>query len=346
MGRDQTAPKFTTAVSRPGRAALTAAAALLIVLAAAPGRGDAQGLTLEAKIPLGPVTGRIDHLAVDLARQRLFVAELGNDSVGVVDLAARKVIHRITGLKEPQGVGYVAATDTLYVANAGDGSVRLFSGPEFSPAGTIALGDDADNVRVDDDAGEVIVGYGRGALAVIDAKRGVKVADFALKAHPEGFQLEHATRRVFVNVPDAREVAVVDRSLGRQVAGWKLPGASANFPMAIDEAGGHVVVVTRSPSKLFVLAPETGGVFAVLDTCGDPDDVFVHPKRQRMYVSCGSGAVDVIELSKGAYYSIARVPTVAGARTALFVPQLDRLFVAVRARGSEPAAIWIFQPHP
>jgi hypothetical protein len=82
-------------------------------------------LVLEAKIPLGNVAGRIDHMAVDLARNRLFVAELGNNSVGVVDLAARKLVHRITGLREPQGLAYAEETDTLYVANRGDGSVRI-----------------------------------------------------------------------------------------------------------------------------------------------------------------------------------------------------------------------------
>src|ERR1700719_891190 len=78
-------------------------------------------LTLERKIPLGDVSGRLDHLAVDLAHRRLFLAELGNDSVGVIDMAEGKVLHRISGLKEPQGIGYVQSTDTIYVANAGDG---------------------------------------------------------------------------------------------------------------------------------------------------------------------------------------------------------------------------------
>src|SRR5471032_1018160 len=82
---------------------------------------DLPPLVLEAKIALGNVSGRIDHLAVDLGRQRLFVAELGNNSVGVVDLKERKLLRRLTELKEPQGMGYVASTDTLYVANAGDG---------------------------------------------------------------------------------------------------------------------------------------------------------------------------------------------------------------------------------
>ena len=74
-------------------------------------------LVLEAKIPLGEVRGRIDHLGIDAKRQRLFVAELGNNSLGVVDLAAGQVLRRITGLSEPQGVAYVPFADSVFVAN-------------------------------------------------------------------------------------------------------------------------------------------------------------------------------------------------------------------------------------
>src|SRR5882672_2864247 len=110
---------------------------------------DPPPLLLEAKIPLGAVVGRIDHFAFDADRQLLFVAELGNDSVGIVDLKERKVLHRLSALREPQGVAYHPATGTLYVTNAGDGSVRLYQGPNFTPAGRIELGDDADNIRID-----------------------------------------------------------------------------------------------------------------------------------------------------------------------------------------------------
>src|SRR5947209_612398 len=125
-------------------------------------------LQLEAKIPLGNVAGRIDHMAYDAARIRLFVAELGNNSVGVVDIETRKVLHRILGLKEPQGVAYLASRDLLYVANGGDGMVRIYRGSDFSPAANIPLGSDADNIRLDPAANRVVVGYGKGALAIID----------------------------------------------------------------------------------------------------------------------------------------------------------------------------------
>ena len=153
------------------------AAVLSFVIAPQAAQTEALPLELEAKIPLGDVNGRIDHLAFDPKRHRLFVAELGNGSVGVVDLDNRKVIHVISGLKEPQGVAYVPSSDTLYVASGGDGSVRVFQAADYAAAARIDLGDDADNVRVDAAANRVFVGYGSGALAVIDPARPGKIAE-------------------------------------------------------------------------------------------------------------------------------------------------------------------------
>jgi hypothetical protein len=325
---------------------------MLIVAAAAAiasggsAREPASFLALETKIPLGRVNGRIDHLAIDPGRGRLFVAELGNDSVGVVDLEAGKTERTLTGLHEPQGIGYVAATDTLYVANAGDGSVRLFQGPGLDPAGRIGLGDDADNVRVDPRSNRVLVGYGRGALAVLDPLRRTKIGDIALAAHPESFQLDPDTRRAFVNVPDARQVAVVDLSSGHQTATWRFADAHANFPMALDLAAGQVLVAYRRPARLVAFGMADGRVAGRLDLCDDSDDLFVDARRRRLYASCGEGVVDIFERRSDQYVRLGHVATASGARTSLFVPELDRLFVAVRATFRQPAAIWVFRPAP
>ncbi len=301
-------------------------------------------LQLEGKIPLGAVRGRIDHMAFDLDRRRLFVAELGNDSVGVVDLDARKVVHRIGGLKEPQGVAYLPSGDTLFVANGGDGSVRLFQGPDYAANGRIDLGGDADNVRVDQAANRVIVGYGSGALAMIDAAARSRIADIRLPAHPESFQIDSGSKRIYVNVPNRRAIAVVDQEAGKQTASWPMTNAGANFPMALDEEARRVLVMFRSPARLGVFAMQDGGSLAATDACGDADDLFVDAKRHRVYVSCGEGVIDVFDAQT--YRRTARIPTVPGARTSLFVPEIDRFMLAVRAAAREPAAIWLLRPVP
>jgi len=337
-------------MSSLGRTIITALAGIA-ALSAGQGHAIAEDrkqavLELEAKIPLGNVRGRIDHMAVDVARRRLFVAELGADSVGIVDLDGRRVLRTITGLKEPQGVAYMPSVDTLYVANGGDGSVHLYRGPDYVAAGQINLGDDADNIRVDRSSNRVVVGYGGGGLAVIDVAESKKVADIPLEVHPEGFQLEPDGNRIFVNLPRARAIAVVDRASGKQTAKWRMDVGRDNFPMAFDQTARRVLAGFRNPAKLGVFSSEDGKLIASPDICGDTDDVFVDAKRSRVYISCGQGVLDVLDSEQDAYRRIARIPTVAGARTSLFVPDLDRLLLAVRASSGESAAIWVYRPDP
>jgi len=328
------------------RQAPIAAVLLGLLVTSAVARAQ-EALSLEGKIALPGVAGRIDHMAVDLARKRLLVAELGNGTLDVVDLAAGRRIKQIAGLREPQGVAHAPKSDLVVVASAGDGSVRFFRGDDLAPAGSLGLGSDADNIRIDPRSGHLIIGYGSGGLAIIDPAAKSKLGDIKLKAHPESFQLDAASGRIFVNVPDAGHVAVVDLATAKQSAGWTVSGLRANFPMAIDGSGAVIAVVFRQPAKLVFLDSKTGATTQQLDTCGDADDVFFDGKRRRIYVSCGAGAVDVLQADAAGYRPLARVATSSGARTALYVPEIDRLFVADRAGllGSD-AAILVFRPLP
>jgi DNA-binding beta-propeller fold protein YncE len=324
------------------------AAAFSSVLAAPESEADVVGATplaLETKIPLGDVEGRIDHMAIDARRGRLFVAELGNDKVAVVSLADRKVVGVIDHLKEPQGVGYLRTSDSLYIANAGDGSVGVYDGITFALRNQLDLKDDADNIRIDESANQIFVGYGGGGIAVIEAATGQQVGNIALKGHPEGFQLSSDGARILVNLPTLRQIAVIDRVAGQQVAQWNLR-YRGNFPMALDEQNRRVLVGFRSPPRLSAYAMSDGAHWGTIETCGDTDDVFFDAKRGRVYVTCGEGMVDILESRDTGFARLARIPTAPGARTALFSPELDRLFVAVRASPVEPAGLWIFRPDP
>jgi hypothetical protein len=327
---------------------------LSAVLCALPGSARAAEesmppLVLERTLPLAGVSGRIDHMAIDLGRKRLFVAEIGNGTLDVVDLATGRAVHRISELEEPQGIGYAPAADTIAVASAEDGTVQLFRADDFSNVGTVDLGDDADNVRLDERSGRFVVGYGSGGLAVLDPVSRSVVSRTELAAHPEGFRLDPATPRAFVNLPDAHQIAVVDLVSGKQVATWNVPDLRANFPMALDETDAVLATVFRNPARLVLFDTSTGAMRENLATGGDADDVFFDPKRRRIYVSCGEGIVDVFQRYGDGYRRLEQIKTASGARTSLFVPELDRLFVAVPAGFFgflSDAAILIFQPAP
>jgi hypothetical protein len=325
-----------------GKARLVAA--LLFLLA--PAAAVADPLVADGEIPLPETRGRIDHLAIDLPRHRLLVAALGNSTVDIVDFAARRRAARITGLAEPQGVGVALRANRYAVANAADGTVRLYRADDLRPAGTVNLGSDADNVRIDQASGEVVMGYGNGGVAIIDPVTAVVTARIELLAHPEGFQLDPSSARIYVNLPDAHRIGVIDRAAGRLVATWNTRGLSGNFPMAIDGTGS-LAVVFRNPPTLVVYDAVAGTPRSRIDTCGDADDVFFDSKRGRLYVSCGSGDVDVVDNAGQDLRRVGRITTAGGARTSLFVPEIDRLFVAARARllGSD-AMVRVFRPNP
>ena len=305
-----------------------------------------QPLILEAKIPLGEVAGRIDHLAFDPGRNRLYVAELGNDTVGIIDLHDRHVLRTVTGFHEPQGIAYEPSTDVVFVANGGNGIVQIFRGDDFTTLASIDLGDDADNVRIDPTARRVYVGYGDGALAVIDSLTRNRLTDIRLDAHPEGFQLDPAGTSIFVNVPDAGHVALVDRETTRQLATWKTGHLEANFPLAVDRNKGRVIAVFRQPARLQAYDMTSGRSLASADVCGDADDVFLDAKRRRVYVICGTGQVDTLAASGDSFTRIGRLATSPGARTGLYIASLDRLIVAVRSAANEKTALWILRPVP
>jgi YVTN family beta-propeller protein len=294
-------------------------------------------------IPLSGVEGRIDHLAFDLKGQRLFVAALGNNTVEVIDLRSGKRVRTITGLREPQGVGFIPESNQLFVANAKGGACDIFDAASFKRVKSVKFSDDADNVRYDAAAGHVYVGYGDGALGAIDAASGERRGDIKLDGHPESFQLEKSGPRIFVNIPTAQKITVVDRAKAAVVASWKVE-ARDNFPMALDEEHHRLFVAARKPANLLVFDTESGRVAATLDAPGDADDVFYDAAKRRIYISGGEGAIGVFQQKDADHYeAIGKIATAAGARTSLFVPELRRLYIAVPHRGSQGAEIRVYE---
>jgi hypothetical protein len=299
---------------------------------------------LKQTIALPGVEGRIDHFAFDLTGERLFVCALGNNTVEVLDLRKGERAHSITGLGTPQGVGYVPELDRVFVANDKGGICKIYNGKSFQAVGELRFEDDADNVRYDETSQKIYVGFGSGGIAIVNAPDGKQVGSIKLSAHPEAFQLEKNGSRIFVNVPNSRHVAVVDRDKGEVVARWKTDLAFANFPMALDEADHRLFVGCRLPSKMVVLNTDSGDVVAKMNISGDCDDLFYDTKRHRVYAICGVGKINVIDqIDPNTYRVSTTIGTADGARTGIFVSELDVLFVAVPHRGSQQAEVRCYQ---
>jgi len=301
-------------------------------------------LQLKQTIPLPGVEGRIDHLDLDAAGDRLFVCALGNNTADVLDLRKGERVHTISGLGSPQGLVYIAELNRLFVANDKGGICKIYDAKSFQTVGELNFKDDADNVRFDSAAKKIYVGFGSGGIAVVNAADGKQIGSIKLSAHPEAFELEKNGERIFVNVPNSRHVAVIDRKKGEVIATWKTDGAFGNFPMAFDEANHRLFIGCRIPSKLVVLNTESGEVVAKIDISGDSDDIFYDSKRHRIYAICGAGKIDIIEQTDANNYkAVTKIDTADGARTGLFVPERDTLFVAVPHRGSQQAEIRCYQ---
>jgi hypothetical protein len=293
---------------------------------------------LERRIELPSVKGRIDHMAIDADGQRLFVAALASDSLEVIDLPAGSRVDRITSLHEPQGVLYLGPRKRLFVANGAGGGVQSFADAKAPPVASQASLEDADNLRWDETGDVVYVGFGR-SLAVLDPETLQILRRIDLAGHPESFEVEPSGRKIYVNVPTAGHIAVVDRGSGKVEATWTLTDAARNFPMALDERDHRLFVVTRLPARLLAYDTASGRRTAQVPVCGDADDLFFDDARQQLYVICGEGRIDLVRGDGGQYAVAERIPTAPGARTGLFVPDLSTLFIAVPARGGSMAEV-------
>ena len=304
-------------------------------------------LKLIQTIPLSDVEGRIDHLSVDIKDQRLFIAALGNNTVEVLDLKTRSVVHTISDLSEPQSALFVPSFNKIFVTNGGNGVCQIFDGSSFAEIGRVELSSDADNIRYDSNSNSVVIGYGDGGVSFIDAASGKEVSNIKLAGHPESFQLESLGSKVFVNIPSTNQIAVVDRKQGKVASTWFMTSALANFPMALDESQHRLFVGFRAPAKLIVFDTETGKSVAGFDSIGDVDDVFYDAVHKLVFVIGGEGYIELFSQQDVDHYrSLGRISTADGARTGLWVPEWNRLYVAVSHKGNQQAEIRVYDLQP
>lgn len=335
----------------------TALGAGLCSIAAAPNQNaqsqqGSQPLKLVQKIPLPAVKGRIDHISVDVKGKRLFLAALGNGTMEVIDLAAGKPLHTITGFKDAQAALYVPESNLIFISDGELGVCNIYDGTTYKLVRSVDDVPGADNIRYDAysartyGAGLVHVAY-RSGLRALDSRDGKPVYDIPLDAQSESFQFEARTGRVFANLPTLGYIAVA--STGKRVVldKWPLPGFKPFYPMALDATNHRLFIGSRNPAKLVVLDTESGKIVTSVEGVGHTDDLWYDPAHKRIYMSGGDGEIGVFDQRDADHYPlIAKIRSTPGASTSFFVPDFNRLYVPATPYAGQPSAVQVFEVEP
>jgi DNA-binding beta-propeller fold protein YncE len=295
----------------------------------------------------GPAGKRLDHLALDSKRGRLFVANMANASLDIIDLGAGKLLKSIPGQHGVQGVAYAPDVDRLFVGVGEDSVCNIFDGQAYQLVKSIKL-PDADNVRYDPRSGRIFVAHAERALAVLDPKAMAVTAAIRVPGQPEAFQLEVGRPRLYLNVPSQHAVVVIDTDKNAVVRSYALKEAEQNYPMALDEPRHRLFIGCRKPATVVILDTETGQELRRLPIRGDVDDVFFDAKRKRLYASCGQGFLVVLVETRSNQFEVDKeIPTRRLARTCLLDSEAGRLYLPVPGLpGKQGPEIWIYRISP
>jgi len=312
---------------------------------------SAAPLTLTKSIALKSVVGRFDHFAFDSAIDRLFVAATGNHSVEIVNINDGEVTERITGLGKPHGLAWIDGK--LFVADGTLAALKIYSGSPLKLVASLPLSDDADDMVYDPSTKLLYVGHGGssaavpGRIAVVNAENNTLVANLPTSAHPEALEIDPAGKRIFANIADSGEIAVIDGTTHTIATTWKLARAKDNVPLAYDAEDHALIVGCRTPPRAVSLNSISGKEISDLPSAAGADDLFYEPSSHRAYLITGTGTIDVYQVAPDkSLKSLGSVKTGPGAKTGLLVPSMHSLFVAVPSDGATSAQIRIYNTAP
>lgn len=320
-------------------------ASALGLLAATGRAADPAMLHQVQTIALKGRPGALDHLAIDLRRGRLFVANKANNTMDVVDLNSGRLLRQIAGQQAIQGIAYAPDLDRIFVGLGGGGLFNIFDGNTYRILKTIRFKDDSDNVRYDLRTHLVYVAHAENSLAVVDGRTYALKADIKLPGEAEGFQRELDSSMLYVAIPSPSQVTVIDTSKNEVVSSYPVQAAEAATAIAIDAAGHRLFVGCRKPGLLVVLDSRSGKQVATVPIPGEVDDLFYDPARHLIFASCGEGALVLIRQVDADHYEAAgRVETAKQAKTSLYVGETSRLYLAVpRQEGKPGPEVWVYQ---
>lgn len=323
----------TLCAGLPGAAAVAAAPATTVTVAAA------AVLHLGGRTELPAYSGDFDHFAADVKGNRLFLAGEDQGTLEVFSLQTGAHLTTVKGFEQPHGILYLPDVNRLIVTDSGTGMTKVVDATSYRIIGSIPLTVGADSMYYDSSSKHLyVVTGGKNAdpkmpktiVTEVDPRTGSRIGDMSFDTDfTESMVAEQKGHRLFINLTGKSTMAVIDKTSRRVIDTWPIKGAEMNAAMAYDEAHQRLFVGTRKPFRLLVVDANNGTTLASFDAPGRTNQVIFDKANQRIYMA-GDDYLGVIQQKDGRHYEeLAHVPTAKGAKTAILVPELNRLYVAV-----------------
>jgi len=299
--------------------------------------------------------GDFEHFAADSKGHRMFLIAEDHMTVEVLDIRSGKRIHTITGFGQPHAIEYLPGPNSLLVTEGDEksGAIDLVSGSTYKILDKIKLPTDVDGgVYNPVNKYYYVASGGQGpdakthVLSIIDTQNFKLVGEITLPGvKSEAMAIDHAGAKLYINLRGSDDIGVVDLSTRQLIARWPLADAKNANALVLDEADHRLFSASHTPPKLFVFDTDTGKVIATVPCAENSDDMGYDPARKRIYIT-GDGSASVIKQQDADHYvSVAEVPTGYRAKTSIFVPELNRLYLAVSSKGKR-AGGKLVEPEP
>lgn len=317
-------------------AAITVAASTDTSAPTSPPAAD-QVLVLQGRTKLPTYSGDFDHFAVDLKGNRLFLAAEDHGTLEVFDLKSVKHLKSVTGFETPHSIFLIPQIHKILVTDS-SATIKLLDDQTLAPAGTITLHPGADSIGYDSASGHLFIVTGgkdvkmkESWLEEIDPVTSKKIGETHFDAdHVESMAVEQHGSHIYINVTDKNELDVIDKGTHQITARWPIHEAEQNALAQLDEVTHRLFIVARKPGKCIVLNTATGASMASFEAPGHVDAEIFDEPNHRVYAPGGDGYIAVYaEKDAEHFVELAQVPSAAGAKTAILVPELRRLYVAV-----------------
>lgn len=293
-------------------------------------------LTLAGTTDLPGYKGDFDHFAIDADGNRVFLAGEENHELEVFDRHTGAIVKRVPGFGVPHSLYFSPERKELLVID-GEKPSPVLDSATLAVKRSYNLAKGSDSFGVDPTSQHLwIVSGGKDVpqadsnLTEVDPATGKTGVNVHFDAnHVEAMAIEAGGPRLFISVTDKNKMAVVDRKAGKVVAEWPIKEAEQNAPLAFDEKSHRLFVVTRKPGKLIVVNSDTGASVAAFKAPERTDQIVWDPDNRRIYVTGGEGYIGVFEQDDADHYrEVAKVTSLAGAKTAILDPAQHRLWVA------------------